>query len=239
MNIIETLQDRLADLGYYTGVVDNEPGQLTSDAVVLFKKQHGLAARDYVGPLTLSILFSAEAKPFAKASENTANDLPWMIEARKQMGLNEKTDRQELAAWLRSDGSSVGDPSKIPWCGDFVETCLRKTLPHDNYPDNPYGARNWSKFGIPCALIPGAIAVFWRGSPNGWKGHVGFVVSANDTHIMILGGNQKNSVSIAKLDRSRLLECRWPNTFPLVRRPTGSASSTHVDVDIDVSVNEE
>jgi hypothetical protein len=27
--------------------------------------------------------------------------------------------------WLKRDGRSLGDPSKNPWCGDFVETCIR------------------------------------------------------------------------------------------------------------------
>lgn len=31
--------------------------------------------------------------------------------------------------WLKRDGRSLGDPFKTPWCGGFVETCIRLSLP--------------------------------------------------------------------------------------------------------------
>ena len=33
--------------------------------------------------------------------------------------------------WLKRDGRSLGDPSKHPWCSDFVETCIRMGLPDE------------------------------------------------------------------------------------------------------------
>ena len=40
---------------------------------------------------------------------------------------------------------------KNPWCGDFVETCIRAALPDEPLPGalgiNPYWARNWLLFG--------------------------------------------------------------------------------------------
>jgi hypothetical protein len=32
--------------------------------------------------------------------------------------------------WLKRDGRTLGDPSKNPWRGDFVQTCIRKALPN-------------------------------------------------------------------------------------------------------------
>jgi len=52
------------------------------------------------------------------------SDLPWMVEAKKVMGLHENRDRAVLAKWLKSDGKTLGDPSKLPWCGDFVDTAI-------------------------------------------------------------------------------------------------------------------
>ena len=58
--------------------------------------------------------------------------------------------------WLKRGGRSLGDPSKSPWCGDFVETCIRRRLPDEPLPSeplpgalrlSPYGARNWLLFG--------------------------------------------------------------------------------------------
>jgi uncharacterized protein (TIGR02594 family) len=55
----------------------------------------------------------------------------------------------------------------------------------------------------------GAIAVFRRGR-SAWQGHVGFVLEADATHIMLLGGNQSDAVTQARYPRSKLLGLRWP-----------------------------
>ncbi|MBT7510493.1 MAG: hypothetical protein HN650_08785 [Rhodospirillaceae bacterium] len=78
------------------------------------------------------------------------------------------------------------------------------------------GARQWQKFGAPAMPTPGAILVFWRGSRDGWKGHVGFYAGEEADAYHVLGGNQGNSVSIARMRRDRLLEARWPATAPIL-----------------------
>jgi len=56
----------------------------------------------------------------------------------------------------------------------------------------------------------GAVMVFWRGSPNGWKGHVGFYWAQDNDAYHIIGGNQANSVSVTRIAKTRLLSARWP-----------------------------
>ncbi|WP_153039724.1 hypothetical protein [Pseudovibrio sp. Ad37] len=63
--------------------------------------------------------------------------------------------------------------------------------------------------------MPGSILVFWRGSPRGWNGHVGFYVSESAGHYHVLGGNQSNAVTTAKLSKRRLLDIRWPESYPV------------------------
>jgi hypothetical protein len=60
--------------------------------------------------------------------------------------------------------------------------------------------------------------VFERGS----SGHVGFAIGEDDANFFVLGGNQSDAVTIARIAKSRLLGARWPNTFParLQRLPT-------------------
>ena len=65
-------------------------------------------------------------------------------------------------------------------------------------------------FGQEVEPIPGAVLVFARGS----GGHVGFAVGQDDTHFYVLGGNQSDAVTVARIARSRLLGARWPATFP-------------------------
>jgi hypothetical protein len=85
-------------------------------------------------------------------------------------------------------------------------------------PANPLGARNWGKFGIDCTPQPGAIITFWRGSPDGWQGHVGFYVGEDDANFHILGGNQGNAVNVSRYPKARFLKSRWPKGAPA---PTG------------------
>jgi hypothetical protein len=75
---------------------------------------------------------------------------------------------------------------------------------------NPYWARNWLLFGQETKPVPGAVLIFERGS----GGHVGFAVGQDDTHFFVLGGNQSDAVTIARVAKSRLLGARWPATYP-------------------------
>ena len=135
------------------------------------------------------------------------------MEGKKVFGLHEVNDNTKLTAWLKSDGQRLGDPSKLPWCGDYTETAIKNSLPKEPFSGalgkNPYWARNWLQFGEPTEPCYGAIIVFGRGK----GGHVGFVVGEDATDYYVLGGNQSNMVNIARISKDRFLGCRWPITF--------------------------
>ena len=57
----------------------------------------------------------------------------------------------------------------------------------------------------------GAVAVLSRGSDPA-AGHVGFLVGETDRHVVLLGGNQGDAVSVAAFAKTRLLGLRWPQT---------------------------
>ena len=54
----------------------------------------------------------------------------------------------------------------------------------------------------------GDIVILWRGSKNGWMGHVGFVAGFVGDEVKILGGNQNNAVNIRNYPKSRVLGYR-------------------------------
>ena len=193
------IQSGLDKLGHTPGAIDGRWGVRTARA--------------------LRQLIAANGRP---ASLSPQGPLPWITEAKTALGRNEARDRTWLMDWLKSDGRSLGDPSKNPWCGDFVETCFRMALPDEPLlgalGTNPYWARNWLLFGQAVKPITGAVLVFARGS----GGHVGFAVGQDDRHFLVLGGNQSDAVTIARIAKSRLLGARWPATYPprLQRLPT-------------------
>ena len=210
--IVAAVQTRLADLSYYAGAIDGDAGAKTEAALTAFKQANGLAARPYPCIQTLHLLYDDDAKPRAKPIVVEGGEPAWMVEARSVKGLHEAKSYSELSEWLRSDGSTLGDPRKLPWCGDFVQTAIALTLPNETIPANPYLARNWLKFGVETMPRLGAVLVFWRGSKNGVSGHVGFYVGQDPGTYHVLGGNQSNAVTITRIAKSRLLGARWPMT---------------------------
>lgn len=203
------------------GKMDGIPGRNTSAAVKEFQRSQGLPATGVVDEVTHRRLF-----PSAPTTETV--DPPWMVLLAAKMGLHEIRDKAELSAFLKSDGAFLGDPSKLPWCGDLVETVIAVTLQNEVLPTNPYLARNWQKFGrgIDDALVGGegygVIAVFWRThKTQSSNGHVGFLVGRNQSgsRVLVRGGNQSNSITDSWLDTDRLLAVRAPTTWRGRLRP--------------------
>ena len=54
--IVKEIQQRLKDLGYYTGLIDGQFGGQTRDAVIAFQKDRGLTADGLVGEETYALL---------------------------------------------------------------------------------------------------------------------------------------------------------------------------------------
>ena len=162
---------------------------------------------------------------FKKRTRNT--ELPWIVEGKTVFGLHESRDKARLTEWLKSDGTRLGDTEELPWCGDYVETAVKLSLPDEPFTgalgENPYWARNWLQFGVATEPVYGAVIVFSRGK----GGHVGFVVGEDDTDYYVLGGNQSNAVNITRIAKNRLLGTRWPRTHdnPRITLPKMAAGS--------------
>jgi hypothetical protein len=72
-------------------------------------------------------------------------------------------------------------------------------------------ARSYLEWGQEVSLEDakvGDVLVFWRGSPDDWRGHVGFFVNRAGTHLEVLGGNQSDAVTVQRYPVSRLLSVR-------------------------------
>lgn len=218
---IARIQQALAHKGFDPGSIDGIWGRRTEMAVRRFQLARGLTVDGIVGPTTRLALFgSVQAPP--PASDPA---LPWLQEARRLTGLKESpgpVDNPTILDWADDLDIHYGD-DEVAWCGLYVAHCIGSTLSSEPLPTNPLGARNWARWGAPCAPQPGAVLVFWRGKRNGWQGHVGFYVGeepeGGDTIVYhVLGGNQSNKVCVARLAANRFLAARWPATAPI---PTG------------------
>lgn len=119
----------------------------------------------------------------------------------------------KLGGWVKS--FFISDATA--WCGLLVAHVVQTTLPALKRPANPLSAAAWGSWGVALSQPAlGAILVFKR--PGG--SHVGFYEGEDATCYHVLGGNQSDAVSVARIEKNRLVPqgIRWPAGEPL---PTG------------------
>ncbi len=138
--------------------------------------------------------------------------------AERFIGIHEipgSTANPQILSMLKLDGDWPEDDS-VPWCSAFtnyIAWLLR--LPRSK----SLLARSWLTVGEPQALEDVALGfdvviIKRRGSNQPGaenttaKGHVGFYSGVSGSNVLILGGNQADSVSIESYPKSRLLGVR-------------------------------
>ena len=105
-------------------------------------------------------------------------------------------------------------PLSLPWCGIFVAHCLQAALPGIAVPHPRFRARPWESWGEACAPRIGAVMVFWHYHRRAPFGHVGFCRGETRDAYLILGGNQRDRVTVEAYPKDRLTACRWPPRGP-------------------------
>ncbi len=105
---------------------------------------------------------------------------------------------------LGYDGAKLHD--ETAWCSAYINWCaIMVGLPYSG----KLTARSWLNVGQKITEPqPGDLVVYWRGSPDGWKGHVGIFIREEKGVIYTLGGNQRNQVNITPYSKERLLGYR-------------------------------
>ncbi len=96
-----------------------------------------------------------------------------------------------------------------PWCGSIMAYWMQQcAIP---YPKDYYRAKAWATWGTTCGPVLGAIVVFERVG----GGHVGICVGVDRAgNLMVLGGNQRDSVRESAFNPQRVISYRWPPGKP-------------------------
>ncbi|WP_111860030.1 TIGR02594 family protein [Acinetobacter sp. CFCC 10889] len=137
-----------------------------------------------------------------------SNDLAWMIEAKKHLGLREIAGKQHnktILGWIKGLGGWFTD-DETPWCGTFVAHCLK--VAGVKYPKHWYRALDYVNYGSKLVKPAyGCVAIKTRKG----GGHVCFVVGRDQKtgKLVCIGGNQGNAVSYALYNDSDFQEFRW------------------------------
>ena len=128
-----------------------------------------------------------------------------------QLGVHEikgEEDNPTIVNYAKDIGMDWVTDDETPWCAIFVNWCAKQAGLNGS---NSAAARSLLTVGTEVTdPVPGDIVVFWRGSIDGTKGHVGFFMGYNKAgnRIFCLGGNQGDSVSISKYRTDRILGYR-------------------------------
>lgn len=129
------------------------------------------------------------------------------------------TSNAQILAMLRLDSEWPAD-DEVPWCSAFmnyVAWLLRLPRSKDLL------ARSWLRVGTPLDLADARpaydVVILKRRGRNQpgpgnttAKGHVGWYAGRAGSNVLLLGGNQDNSVSVSEYSVSRLLGVRRLHT---------------------------
>ncbi|MAP55132.1 MAG: hypothetical protein CL605_09540 [Altibacter sp.] len=135
-------------------------------------------------------------------------DPPWLRTALGELGVREGVGTENHPRVLQYLQSCERLPADLqatdatPWCSAFVNWCMEQAGVEGT---NSAWARDWLHWGRTITKPRrGDVVVLSRGS----GGHVGFYWSGTAKTLQVLGGNQKDAVSIAPYSVKRLLGYR-------------------------------
>ena len=153
------------------------------------------------------------AKPATTAKPTTGQleELPWIAELRKHMGMHEKVNGKSnpiIVQWLKDMGKYSQEQkswwfeTSTSWCGTAVGHALgevdRFVIP------TWYRAKDWAKPAYGCIGV--------KSRTGG--GHVFFVVGLISPGVLAcLGGNQGDRVSIIPIPISKIESFWWPSKW--------------------------
>lgn len=138
---------------------------------------------------------------------------PWIDEARRHIGTSEVSGPEhnpQILAWWKAIKRGGIQSDEVPWCAAFVGGCLETAGIVSTRFESAKSYLTWGQ-GLNKPAY-GCVVVFERQG----GGHVGFVVGQDDNgRLLVLGGNQNNSVNITPFDKARVAGYRWPKGWPL------------------------
>ncbi len=215
----QRLEQRLKDLGLYTGPIDADWGEGVDSGLDKLFAKAGWVKPPPIPPATIStVVIASKLRQHEPDYRWLADlELPKLVRAAiMELGVVEdpgSANDPRIMEWQATLSTervevSAATADAVPWCGLFTAHTALVAGYVGEIPKFPLWALNWSSFGVaaqqPCL---GSICTFVRKG----GGHVGFYVGEDRAgYYHILGGNQGDRVSIDRIAKSRLKSCREP-----------------------------
>lgn len=154
------------------------------------------------------------------------NDPAWVTLAREMVGLREvpgvASNPEIVRMWHDIKRSGIKDDA-TPWCTAFAGAMLERAGVRSSRFE---AAKSYLDWGVRLdGPVHGCVVVFSREG----GGHVGFVVGQDDAgRLLVLGGNQGDSVSVKAFPRDRVTGYRWPVDMDIPSEPLAVLASAEL-----------
>ncbi len=230
---VQILQRALGRWGY-TVPADGEFGPKTETAVRSFQRRQGFRDDGIVGNITWASVLSDRATPngagsdfkppgtnqppvvVAPPSTSASAGLAWMDIAKKEVGQHEVAGKSANPRILEYHAATdlKAKSDEVAWCSSFVNWCMTKAGIKGT---RSAAAASWTGWGVASQGKPGSVTVIYNpGSANSSLSrsgnHVAFLLEETSTHLVLLGGNQSDSVKVSNFAKKswRVKAYRWP-----------------------------
>jgi uncharacterized protein (TIGR02594 family) len=140
----------------------------------------------------------------------------WVTNGLDDLGFHETGDNQGIEAFIaQAHCGSVGDP----WCAIWANAKLEESGITGTRSPSSQSFRHDPHFVKLDGPTLGAIAVYWRNSPDSGLGHVGFYMGETATQVLTLGGNESDAVRKQFEPKAKLIGYWWPKSvaLPVIR----------------------
>lgn len=177
------------------------------------------------GQFILLPLESPEVSPHLTLAQPNfpSTDPDWLKIAQREEGVAEVPGSGNNPRILEYHASTNLDKAlarldSTAWCSSFANWCMVQAGYKGTNSASALSWRNWGGSLPETSPMLGCIVVFSRTGPGGSGGHVGFFLADHGSHILVLGGNQGDSVRRSLIPKDgdwggqhmRLLAYRWP-----------------------------
>ena len=212
---VASIQSLLNKNGYSFTVDGIFTAELGAAIEKFQKEEVGLSKPDGVvdpGGKTWDALNGVKPGAPPKGPLNKPN---WIKIAEGEIGQKEKAGsahNPKIVEYHSTTGGFKDD--ETAWCSSFVNWVMQKAGQGGT---KSAAAVSWARWGKKVDKPAyGAVAVIdWDGPGPDWKGHVGFVVGVKGSSVLLLGGNQSNSVNVASFSTGKIIAYVYPSNFEI------------------------
>lgn len=134
---------------------------------------------------------------------------PWHRNARHELGVQEVKGAKHNARILEYHSVTTlrATTDEVPWCSSFIAWIMEQAGIRST---RSAAASSWLQWGHELTEPRlGCLVIFRRAGGH----HVGIFEGWNNGRLMILGGNQSDSVRVSPYSTDTVLGYRWPDIF--------------------------